>query len=83
MQMLALSPEPSFTAAKPMRVISWWDQGGGAFGSAAVPRPVGSSLMPLRQTHHHPDLAIYLASRAPTISAAAIQQKKRPTEHED
>jgi deoxyadenosine/deoxycytidine kinase len=39
--------------------------------------------MPLRQTHHHPDLAIYLASRAPTISAAAIQQKKRPTEHED
>jgi len=31
-----------------------------AFGSAAVPRPVGSSLMPLRRTPHRPDLARWL-----------------------
>ena len=28
------------------------DQAGGAFGPAAVPRPLGSSLMPLRRTPH-------------------------------
>jgi len=33
------------------------DQASAAFGSAAVPRPVGSSLMPLRRTPHRPDLA--------------------------
>ena len=33
------------------------DQAGGAFGSAAVLRPAGSPLMPLRRTPHQPDLA--------------------------
>jgi len=32
------------------------DQAGGAFGSAAVLRPAGSPLMPLRRTPHQPDL---------------------------
>jgi hypothetical protein len=48
------------------------DQGGGAFGSAAVPRPMGSSLMPLRRTSHHPDLARWLVSRAKTHRLAGI-----------
>ena len=34
-----------------------WDQADGAFGSAAVPRPAGSSFMPLRRTHRRPDPA--------------------------
>jgi hypothetical protein len=33
------------------------DQAGVAFGSAAVLRPAGSPLMPLRRTPHQPDLA--------------------------
>ena len=36
------------------------DQAGGAFGSAAVLRPAGSPLMPLRRMSHHPDLAMCL-----------------------
>ena len=40
----------------PAQVSIPLDQAGAAFGSAAVPRPVGSSLMPLRRTPRRPDL---------------------------
>ena len=54
------------------------DQAGGAFGSAAVPRPLGSSLMPLRRTPHRPDLVRWLepsAKRHESVPALPI----RPT----
>ncbi len=41
------------------------DQAGGAFGAAAVPRPAGSSFMPLRRTRHRLGRATWLARRAP------------------
>ena len=47
-----------------------WDQADGAFGSAAVPRPAGSSFMPLRRTHRRPDLATWWECRVPNTSAA-------------
>ena len=40
------------------------DQAGAAFGSAAVTRPAGSFLMPLRRTPHRPDLGQWLMRRA-------------------
>ena len=42
-----------------------WDQADGAFGSAAVPRPAGSSFMPLRRPHRRPGPAKSLERRAP------------------
>ena len=48
-----------------------WDQAGGAFGSAAVPRPSGSSFMPLRRTHRRPGPAKSLERRAPKPPAKA------------
>ena len=48
-----------------------WDQADGAFGSAAVPRPAGSSFMPLRRTHRRPGPAKSLERRAPKPPARA------------
>ena len=48
-----------------------WDQADGAFGSAAVPRPAGSSFMPLRRTHRRPGPAKSLDRRAPKPPARA------------
>ena len=57
-------------ARRPWETRNRWrsvvrDQAGGAFGAAAVPRPAGSSFMPLRRTHHRLGPAAWLARRAP------------------
>ena len=57
-------------ARRPWETRNRWrsvvrDQAGGAFGAAAVPRPAGSSFMPLRRTHHRLGPATWLACRVP------------------
>ncbi len=60
-------------ARRPWETRNRWrsvvrDQAGGAFGAAAVPRPAGSSFMPLRRTRHRLGLATWLECRAPNTS---------------
>ena len=61
-------PEPRHWETENHRRVVVRDQAGGAFGAAAVPRPAGSSFMPLRRTCHRLCLAIWLECRAPNTS---------------
>ncbi len=49
-----------------------WDQAGGAFGAAAVPRPAGSSFMPLRRTRHRLGPATWLECPIPVSVGSGL-----------
>ena len=60
--------------------VVWWDQADGAFGSAAVLRPAGSPLMPLRRTHRRPDPATWseCGGRGPRFRTPRTQHRGHP-----